>query len=270
MHCTKSFTRKFDLQLHLRIHSGFKPHICKLCEKKFTQKHTLLRHINSVHVNNTEEKYNVQCYICDRKFVRKDNLEAHMLNVHIKKQTQIESESDSTICLLCKKDFSQNAYLVQHTSIVHEFNHVKKKSNTIEPKIRNIRFKTTSNLCPFCGISFEKRKSFHQHMNRKHSNKDRKRKAEDHKPKPKREHQCWHCGKIFNNLCNLKTHIRIHTGEKPYECKYCHLRFAAWNSWHEHENIHTGAKPYQCELCKKGFRHRSGLRKHMMSSIHNK
>ena len=34
----------------------------------------------------------------------------------------------------------------------------------------------------------------------------------------KRQFACSHCDKVFTQKWNLKTHERIHTGEKPFAC----------------------------------------------------
>ena len=39
-------------------------------------------------------------------------------------------------------------------------------------------------------------------------------------------HNCLECGQKFNSSYNLKRHMIVHTGEKPFACEKCDIRFS--------------------------------------------
>uniref|UniRef100_A0A1A7WTV0 Zinc finger, FYVE domain containing 27 n=1 Tax=Iconisemion striatum TaxID=60296 RepID=A0A1A7WTV0_9TELE len=80
--------------------------------------------------------------------------------------------------------------------------------------------------------------------------------------------RCTVCNREFNRLENLKTHLRIHTGERPYTCSVCSKCFRHSGALTRHFRIHTGEKPYVCGQCGKCFRNCGGLKFHQRS--HNK
>ncbi|EDV28146.1 uncharacterized protein TRIADDRAFT_14897, partial [Trichoplax adhaerens] len=80
--------------------------------------------------------------------------------------------------------------------------------------------------------------------------------------------KCTICFRGFNSRSNLRSHMRIHTAEKPFQCKYCRKCFSQSSTLRNHVRLHTGEKPYKCNVCNCAYSQLAGLRAHQKSARH--
>jgi Zinc finger, C2H2 type len=108
--------------------------------------------------------------------------------------------------------------------------------------------------CTFAGCSgllfgFDSAKALDKHIKNKHplAGQITFAKLKDSKP-PVSEFVCEICGSVFSRKFNLRTHMRAHTRERPFECTVagCKAAFSRDSDRRRHETAHTGEKKYIC------------------------
>lgn len=74
------------------------------------------------------------------------------------------------------------------------------------------------------------------------------------------------CDKKCKQSGHLQSHRRAHTGEQPFQCNYpgCDQRFSRNGNLLRHKRVHTGESPFQCNYpgCQKRFITRGNLNSH--------
>ncbi|KAM4620254.1 early growth response protein 1-A-like [Polymixia lowei] len=78
------------------------------------------------------------------------------------------------------------------------------------------------------------------------------------------------CERRFSRSDELTRHVRVHTGQKPFQCRICMRSFSRSDHLTTHIRTHTGEKPFACSDCGRKFARSDERKRHAKIHLRHK
>ena len=255
--CERQFTNPKTLKSHMQYHENKESLACPICLKQLTHLQSLRRHVER-HVSSPAEERD---HSSTKQFHNVEDARGHVL-IHASSDetksvehgitcTQL-AEEQSTVDYDTKPEFTCTNCAKAFPTLDNLEDHMYQHSTTRPHK------------CTQCKEQFSLPASLSIHME-KHTECS---KSSVHVPERRnvKSYVCGECGKTLSTQWGYKTHLFLHTGERPYKCYTCGERFALVGHLKSHIFVHHSNRDglsYKCSVCEKEFSHPASLQNHM-------
>ncbi|XP_042868948.1 zinc finger protein 341-like isoform X3 [Penaeus japonicus] len=292
--CGKEFSKNFDLQQHIRSHTGEKPFQCIVCGRAFTQKSNVKKHMATHRVWPAGSLSDTLPKDPIKKLMMSTNIDNGIQNFHqgasvsdvqvspqvgqtmmdlLEERTVLKEEvlvDDSYVCQFCGHALGSYVELRTHMKLhAHQkvykciqkncdlaFDDLDSFLDHIRTHDRDLQYR-----CHTCSKVFSSLKTLGLHQY-EHSMY----------PQPKKTvgpssftHSYFRCTKCMNKYASaeaLEHHLR--TSSHHYPCKQCGKVFTSERLLRRHLHVHGTVNPFMCAQCSKEFKSEYSLKLHQL------
>ncbi len=264
--CRKVFTVKSSLNRHIR-----RKHMLQnvklsteLIQRKAQTKRTSSP-VDDVH----------PCLICQKVFSVKHYLNKHVKRVHLRQSVRSTKIEDSKTqdrknaglvvqffpCTTCFKMFTVKENLDSHVQIVHQNGNLRSKSSS---NVAPVSTQVVGNQEDLKAAVATPANNNNNNNNNKIKNNNEKYKDNNNNDSDLRRFFCTVCGRRFSQKAHLTRHNKIHTNEKPFTCFLCYRAFREKSTMQKHvKTVHRNLKAFACAVCDLSFSLKQELDQHV-------
>ena len=253
--CGRTYNRGADMRVHMRTHTGYRPHKCPDCSRSFYRLQPLQRH-QKQHENKVH-----MCTKCDARFAFRFEKQKHMIEVHVYDKVPCPIGSGNGDIPAGKAHIPQpveQVIMAQNRAKAGEF-----VNGEMAAKDNNISLEVDSGHCDI------QNKDNHITQNTASGNGEltldtdqimahsKQRgtqltvndiEAKYRRLSEKGLFECLICDQTRKWRGAMQRHMRSHTGYRPYKCPDCDCAFKYLNCLQLHKKVHEN-ETHICTKC---------------------
>ncbi|XP_022524313.2 zinc finger protein 341 isoform X3 [Astyanax mexicanus] len=243
--CDKVFTKNFDLQQHLRSHTGEKPFQCIVCGRAFAQKSNVKKHMQ------THKVWPAGAHCT----VSRLPISVKVVSVNMDENTLQPAEAQE----------AQEAVEQSECELQEDVDGASEAKGPGQAQNKQIILIDSSYQCQFCAAKFSTYFQLKSHMTQ-------------HKEEQVYRCVVKTCSQTFQKLDLFLEHIRTHQEHLTYRCHLCCKVFPSLfelglhqysHSFCPQQNRRKETNYYRCNKCQGKYSTQEALEQHLLTASHN-